>query len=94
MVPVTVFEVNGEYGVLPPVEIDASDDLEVIHEFIRSGLIEPRVAFRLPLAGEALQASLAGIYQGHTGLEDLLRKVSEIEITRPSPPAFLAQGTR
>jgi hypothetical protein len=33
MVPVTVFEVDGEYGVLPSDEIDASDDLEVIHEF-------------------------------------------------------------
>ena len=32
-VPVTVFEVDGEYGVLPSNEIDASDDLEVIHEF-------------------------------------------------------------
>ena len=33
MVPVTVFEVDGEYGVLPSDEIDAGDDLEVIHEF-------------------------------------------------------------
>lgn len=33
MVPVTVFEVAGEYGVLPSDEIDASDDLEIIHEF-------------------------------------------------------------
>ena len=33
MVPVTVFEVDGEYGVLPSDELDASDDLEVIHEF-------------------------------------------------------------
>lgn len=33
MVPVTVFEVDGEYGVLPSDEIDARDDLEVIHEF-------------------------------------------------------------
>lgn len=33
MVPVTVFEVDGEYGVLPSDEIDASDDLEIIHEF-------------------------------------------------------------
>ncbi|MBP2449866.1 hypothetical protein [Rhizobium leguminosarum] len=33
MVPVTVFEVDGEYGVLPSDEIDASDDLAVIHEF-------------------------------------------------------------
>jgi len=33
MVPVTVFEVDGEYGVLPSDEIDADDDLSVIHEF-------------------------------------------------------------
>lgn len=33
MVPVTVFEVDGEYGVLPSDEIDAEDDLSVIHEF-------------------------------------------------------------
>jgi hypothetical protein len=33
MVPVTVFAVDGEYGVLPSDEIDASDDLEIIHEF-------------------------------------------------------------
>ena len=37
---------------------------------------------------------LAGIYHGHSGLEDLLRKISEIEITRPSPPAFVAQGSK
>jgi uncharacterized protein len=35
---------------------------------------------------------LAGTYRGHSGLEDLLQKVSEIEISRPSPPAFVAQG--
>lgn len=33
MVPVTVFEVDGEYGVLPSDELDGSDDLEVVHEF-------------------------------------------------------------
>lgn len=33
MVPVTVFEVDGEYGVLPSDEIDASDNLEILHEF-------------------------------------------------------------
>ncbi|MBZ7927602.1 hypothetical protein LAC81_37320 (plasmid) [Ensifer adhaerens] len=33
MVPVTVFEVDGEYGVLPSDEIDAGDDLEIICEF-------------------------------------------------------------
>jgi len=34
MVPVTVFEVDGEYGVLPSEEIDAEDGIEIIHEFI------------------------------------------------------------
>ena len=33
MVPVTVFEVDGEYGVLPSDEIDDGDDLAIIHEF-------------------------------------------------------------
>ncbi|TCP80755.1 hypothetical protein C8J31_11574 [Rhizobium sp. PP-CC-2G-626] len=33
MVPVTAFAVDGEYGVLPSAEIDADDDLKVIHEF-------------------------------------------------------------
>lgn len=33
MVPVTVFAVDGEYGVLPSDEIDAGDDLEIVHEF-------------------------------------------------------------
>lgn len=33
MVPVTVFEVDGEYGVLPSDEIDASDDLDIVHEY-------------------------------------------------------------
>ena len=32
MVPVTVFQVEGEYGVLPSDEIDADDDLEVVHD--------------------------------------------------------------
>ncbi len=33
MVPVTVFEVDGEFGVLPSDEIDTDDDLSVIREF-------------------------------------------------------------
>ena len=33
MVPVTLFSVGGEYGVLPSDEIDADDDLEIVHEF-------------------------------------------------------------
>ncbi|KXG84191.1 hypothetical protein [Agrobacterium bohemicum] len=32
MVPVTVFAVDGEYGVLPTDEIDDGDDLEIVHE--------------------------------------------------------------
>lgn len=34
MVPVTLFEVDGEYGVLPSAEIDADDDLAVVHEYM------------------------------------------------------------
>ncbi|MGN6773645.1 hypothetical protein [Rhizobium sp.] len=34
MVPVTLFEVDGEYGVLPSDEIDAADDLAVVHEYM------------------------------------------------------------
>lgn len=33
MVPVPVFQIGGEYGVLPSKEIDADDDLDVVHEF-------------------------------------------------------------
>ena len=33
MVPVTLFEVDGEYGVLPSDEIDADDDLEIVFEY-------------------------------------------------------------
>jgi hypothetical protein len=33
MVPVTVFSVDGEYGVLPSDEIDADDDLQIVSEF-------------------------------------------------------------
>lgn len=45
MVPVTAFEVDGEYGVLLSEEIDASDDLDIVHEFSRGRLIEPGVPF-------------------------------------------------
>ena len=34
MVPVTLFEVDGEYGVLPSDEIVADDDLAVVHEYM------------------------------------------------------------
>lgn len=37
---------------------------------------------------------LAGTYHGHSGLEELLRKISQTEITRPSPPQFVAQGNK
>lgn len=33
MVPVTLFKSGDEYGVLPSDELDADDDLNVIHEF-------------------------------------------------------------
>lgn len=33
MVPITVFQIDGAYGVLPSDEIDDADDLHVIHEF-------------------------------------------------------------
>ncbi|MBS7707878.1 hypothetical protein [Chelatococcus asaccharovorans] len=33
MVPVTLFQVAGEYGVLPSHEIDDGDDLDIIHEY-------------------------------------------------------------
>ncbi|VXC68947.1 Helicase (fragment) [Bosea sp. 125] len=33
MVPVTVFQIDGAFGVLPSDEIDAADELRVIHEF-------------------------------------------------------------
>lgn len=36
MVPVTVFEVDGEYGVLPSDEIDEGDNLDILHEFFPS----------------------------------------------------------
>lgn len=33
MVPVTLFKSGNEYGVLPSNELDADDDLDIIHEF-------------------------------------------------------------
>jgi len=33
MVPVTLFKSGDEYGALPSNELDADDDLELIHEF-------------------------------------------------------------
>lgn len=37
---------------------------------------------------------LAGTYRGHSGLEDLLQKTSEMEILSPIPPEYVAQGDR
>ena len=37
---------------------------------------------------------LAGTHRGHAGLEDLLQKASEMEISSPKPPEFVAQGDR
>ncbi|MBB4232915.1 hypothetical protein [Rhizobium mongolense] len=34
MVPVIVFEIDGEYGVLSSDEIHADDDLAIVHEFL------------------------------------------------------------
>ncbi|APO70494.1 hypothetical protein IE4872_PC00480 (plasmid) [Rhizobium gallicum] len=63
MVPVIVFEVDGEYGVLPSEEIDAGDDLEIIHEYIPWALIEPPLVVslgrsRMPLASRRPQGRL------------------------------------
>ena len=33
MVPVTLFQVDGEYGVMPSDEIDEGDGLDIIHEY-------------------------------------------------------------
>ncbi|MGE8106862.1 hypothetical protein ACQKP1_24550 [Allorhizobium sp. NPDC080224] len=33
MVPVTLFRSGNQFGVLPSEEIDADDDLDIIHEF-------------------------------------------------------------
>jgi uncharacterized protein len=37
---------------------------------------------------------LAGTHRGHSGLEDLLQKTSEMEISSPTPPEYVAQGDR
>ncbi|NSY99608.1 hypothetical protein G6M70_16685 [Agrobacterium tumefaciens] len=33
MVPITLFRSGDQFGVLPSEEIDADDDLDIIHEF-------------------------------------------------------------
>jgi hypothetical protein len=33
MVPITLFQVDGAYGVLPSDEIDDDDALDIIHEY-------------------------------------------------------------
>lgn len=38
--------------------------------------------------------ALAGTHRGHAGLQDLLRKSSEIEMSYPAPPEYVAQGDR
>lgn len=37
---------------------------------------------------------LAGTHRGHSGLEALLQKASELEISYPTPPEYVAQGDR
>ncbi len=37
---------------------------------------------------------LAGTHRGHAGLEDLLQKFSELEISSPEPLEYIAQGDR
>jgi ketosteroid isomerase-like protein len=37
---------------------------------------------------------LAGTYRGHAGLEDLLKKASELETSYPGPLQYVAQGDR
>lgn len=37
---------------------------------------------------------LAGTHRGHSGLEALLQKTSEMEISSPAPPEYVAQGDR
>jgi hypothetical protein len=37
---------------------------------------------------------LAGTHRGHSGLEGLLQKTSEMEISSPRPPEYVAQGDR
>ena len=37
---------------------------------------------------------LAGTHRGHSGLEHLLQKTSEMEISSPTPSEYVAQGDR
>jgi len=37
---------------------------------------------------------LAGTHRGQAGLADLLQRASEMEISYPEPPEFVAQGDR
>ena len=37
---------------------------------------------------------LAGTHRGHAGLADVLQKASEMEISSPTPPEYVAQGDR
>ncbi len=37
---------------------------------------------------------LAGTHRGYSGLEDVLQKGSELEISSPTPPEYVAQGDR
>ena len=37
---------------------------------------------------------LAGTHRGHSGLEDVLQKASQLEISSPTPPEYVAQGDR
>src|SRR5450631_4797981 len=37
---------------------------------------------------------LAGTHRGHSGLEVFLQKASEMEISSPTPPEYVAQGDR
>lgn len=56
MVPVTVFEVD---GVLLSGEIDASDDLELLHEFFPGRLIEPLLVRSLAVPAAACEPAAA-----------------------------------
>jgi ketosteroid isomerase-like protein len=37
---------------------------------------------------------LAGTHRGHAGLADVIQKASEMEISSPTPPEYVAQGDR
>ncbi|WP_196237495.1 hypothetical protein [Rhizobium leguminosarum] len=58
MVPVSLCSVDGEYGVLPSDEIDADDDLEIVHGSSHGRLIEPALCLRVPLASGRPQGRL------------------------------------